>query len=210
MKIRGTTVFLIVVVVILLVVAVIANINTFKELGWFGGKSRPKPSEPVVKKSNTAVKKPNTNDPPIKNSPPPAQKEENKENSENSNESANSGDWWKDLPRNQYGRTNPFQPLVGARRPSPQRTNSSSKPALEGIIKQFANQGPLVQLTAIFGEQAIFKVEGSSKTVKAGDTLAGMDVASIGEDEVILNKGDKNLVMKLGEEPRRISTGKAE
>jgi cytoskeletal protein RodZ len=202
MKIRGMTVFLIVIVVILLVVAVIANINTFKQLGWFGG-SKPKQTRTEVKQSNISKLPP-------QRTPQLAQNGANEANNENSAKSTDTTKWRDSLPSGQYGRKNPFQPLVGTRRASSQRGIRASKPALEGIIKQMATQGPVVQLTAVFGDQAIFKVDGSSKTVSVGDTLAGMEVASIEEGQVILKKGDKNNTIKLGEEPKRIPTGEAE
>jgi hypothetical protein len=190
MKIRGTTVFLIVVVVILLVVAVIANINTFRELGWIGG---PRSRQPVEE-----VKRTNTNNSPDEEITPPVQEEENEENSvkpENSN-------WRASLPRSQYGRNNPFQPLRGA------RSRTEPKPKPEPDEKE--GPGPLMQVTAVFGGQAIIKVDGASKTVSAGDTLAEMEVVSIGEDEVLLRKEDKDYTITLGEEPKPIPPGEAE
>lgn len=191
MKIRGTTVFLIVVVVILLVVAVIANISTFRELGWFGGSRSRQPVE--------EVKRNNTSNSPAEEISPPVQEEENKENSA---KPANSN-WRASLPRNQYGRKNPFQPLRGSSpRPEP-------KPKPDETVGKEA-PGPLMQVTAVFGGQAIIKVNGASKTVSAGDTLAEMEVVSIGEDEVLLRKEDKDYTITLGEEPKPIPPGEAE
>ena len=191
MKIRGMTVFLIVVVVILLIVAVIANINTFKQLGWFGGS---KPQQARVEQ-----KEPETNSPPAEKIPPPEQEKPVKADS---NESKNSN-WRASLPRGQYGRTNPFQPLRGSRsRPEP-------KPKPDEAVEKEA-PGPLMQVTAVFGGQAIIKVDGASKTVSAGGKLAEMEVASIGENEVLLRKEDKDYTLTLGEEPKRIPPGEAE
>jgi cytoskeletal protein RodZ len=189
MKIRGTTVFLIVVVVILLIVAVVVNINQFKQL--FGGST---PKQPRVE-----AKKPNTNSPPVEETTPPAQEEENKENSAKSTNS----NWRASLPPGQYGRKNPFQPLRGSRpRPEPE-------PKPDETLEKEA-PGPLMQVTAVFGGQAIIKVDGASKTVSAGDTLAGMEVVSIGENEVLLRKEDKDYTITLGEEPKPIPPGEAE
>jgi cytoskeletal protein RodZ len=193
MKIRGTTVVLIAVVVILLVVAVIANINTFKELGWFGGKSKPKPSEPVVKQSNT-------DNSPSKEITPAAQKEENKENSAKSTNS----NWRASLSPALYGRPNPFIPLRGSR-----SRDETKKEEKEETVKKEA-PGPLMQVTAVLGSQAIIKVNSASKTVSAGDALAGMEVVSIEENEVILRKGDDDYTITLGEEPKHVPPGEAE
>lgn len=192
MKIRGTTVFLIVVVVILLIVAVIANIGTFRELGWLGGKSKPKPSEPVVKQSNSGNS-------PGKEIPPeitPAAK--NEENKENSVKPANSN-WRASLSPRLYGRPNPFLPLRGARPPDPKPVPPVPDAA-----------GPLMQVTAIFGGQAIIKVDGADKTVSAGNTLAEMEVVSIGENEVRLRREDKDYTLTLGEEAKHVPPGEAE
>ncbi len=196
MKIRGTTVFLIVVVVILLIVAVIANIGTFRELGWLGGKSKPKPSEPVVKQSNSGNS-------PGKEIPPeitPAAK--NEENKENSVKPANSN-WRASLSPRLYGRPNPFLPLKGGPVPDP-------KPVPPGPDEEKEAPGPLMQVTAIFGGQAIIKVDGADKTVSAGSKLAGTEVVSIGENEVRLRKEDKDYTLTLGEEPKHVPPGEAE
>ncbi len=195
MKIRGTTVFLIVVVVILLIVAVIANIGTFRELGWFGGKSKPKPSEPVVKQSNSG------NSPDKETSPEITPAAKNEENKENSVKPANSN-WRASLSPRLYGRTNPFLPLRGASPPDPKPV----PPVPPGPDAA----GPLMQVTAIFGGQAIIKVDGADKTVSAGDTLAETEVVSVGENEVLLRKEDKDYTLTLGEEPKHVPPGEAE
>ncbi len=191
MKIRGTTVFLIVVVVILLALAVVANINQFKQLGLLGGSKAKKPIE--------EVKRPDTNNPPVEERTPPI--ESNRLEKENSPESGNSN-WRASLSPSLYGRSNPFLPLRGAR-PGP---GPEPKPKPE----EKEAPGPLMQLTAILGDQAIVKVGGASKTISAGDTLAGMEVLSIGGNEVLLRKEDKDYTITLGEEPKHVPPGEAE
>ncbi len=194
MKIRGMTVFLIVVVVILLIVAVIANINTFKELGLFGGS---KPEQARVEQNE-----PETNGSSDEGKSPP---EPEKQVKADSNESTNSKEeiWRASLPRNRYGRKNPFQPLRGSR----PRTEPKPKPD-ETVEKEAP--GPLMQITAVIGDQAIVKVDGASKTVSAGDKLAEMEVVSIGENEVLLRKEDEDYTLTLGEDPKHVPPGEAE
>jgi len=87
------------------------------------------------------------------------------------------------LPPNKYGRENPFAPLVVASRPGP-KPKPEPKP-IETIT---------VRLSALLGGTAIFVVDGANKSVSVNGEVAGMTVAEVKEDKVVLKRANKELI----------------
>jgi type II secretory pathway component PulC len=101
------------------------------------------------------------------------------------------------LSPREYGRENPFEPLVrssSARRSSTPRSNARETTDTKPKI--------VIRLTAILGENsAIFNEGGADKSVSVGDTIGGMAVLEIqiNEGKVVLGKGDEKRTISLGE-----------
>ena len=173
MKVRGTTVLLIVVVIALGSVAVIANFDQFKMLIGSG------------RSDSTQTK----NKPPDEEVTSPDQEKAVDTNVAGNNinriSEIEDTERRRELSKRGYGRSNPFEPIVVSRR------SRQSGPAKTSASTGESNQLPYMRLTAVLGETAIFEVDAGSKTVSVGDVVAGMNVVEIRENQVILNKGNK-------------------
>ena len=103
----------------------------------------------------------------------------------------------------EFGRKNPFMPLIVGHTTE---SVTDDAPATEATVKPKSELKPIIRLTAIytatgFGRDkptAIIEEGGVGRFIFVGDTVAGMTVAEIRRGEVILSKGDKKCVAKLG------------
>lgn len=93
------------------------------------------------------------------------------------------------LSPQEYGRENPFEPVVKKSR----ARRSSTKKATANKPKQVT-----IHLSAILGGTAILKVDGADKSVSVGDTVSGMKVSEIRSGEVLLDKAGKQYTIALG------------
>lgn len=114
------------------------------------------------------------------------------------------------LPPGEFGRENPFMPLVGRRtevevsKPVVEK-KEEEKPKPEERKPEPPKPLPVVSLTAIVGQNAaIFEENGVSRTVSTGDTVAGLNVLEIRRGEVVLGKGSKKYTVTLGVVPASI------
>jgi len=104
------------------------------------------------------------------------------------------------LPDKKYGRKNPFSPLVSSRprtvtRPQPKPNNYRNENRKE-IVGNFT-----VRLSAIVGKKALFEVDGGNETVSTGSKIAGMTVAEVKNDRVILEKENSQpVIIKTGKQ----------
>jgi hypothetical protein len=91
------------------------------------------------------------------------------------------------LSPREYGRENPFVPLVReSRTKRPDSEQSESKPAK-----------PVIILTATLGEDlAIFEVDGAIRSASVGD--------AIDDGEVLLSTEDRKYTITLGEQPKAV------
>ena len=98
------------------------------------------------------------------------------------------------LPRRDYGRDDPFLPLVvrSQRRAAPQ----SNTPA----AKEEEEKKTTIRLSAILGDVAIFDEDGESKSVSLGETIADLVVSDIGDGEVTLDGTEETYTIRLGKE----------
>jgi hypothetical protein len=184
---KGPTIFLVIIILTLMAVGVYVNRGfLFRNRG-----RTPREEQSKIETVQSAPKLPSPGNNPHAQDPPNIE----------SNDELKDYDPKKTLSRREYGRSNPFAPLVQAR-PGP-------KPEPDNTVKK-ETSGPLMQVTAIFGGQAIIKVDGANRNVSAGNTLAGMKVMSVEESKVILRKGDEDYTLTLGEEPKRVPPGEAE
>ncbi len=112
------------------------------------------------------------------------------------------------LPSSDFGRENPFMPLVLKSPIKKAKRNSSST---SEAMKSRTDTGspdaePAIRLMAIImpgGAQsgratAIIEENGVSRSVSVGDTVAEMEVLEIRRGEVSLNKGDEVYKLTLG------------
>jgi len=124
------------------------------------------------------------------------------------------------LPCGEFGRENPFSPLVADGKNA--RTGGRSNKKVDNNMDSFAEgfkvleklftpavevkekiepkkMGPDLRLTLIINEKvAVFEEDNVSRNVAVGDTIAGMKVMEIRKEEVILGEGDKKYTIKLG------------
>ncbi len=117
------------------------------------------------------------------------------------------------LSPREYGRENPFAPLVAESRRSTRRAANTT--AVSRIIRSDATrtetkaEETTISLTAVLGDAAIFEERGLSRSVSVGETIAGMEVLEIRNDEVVLSKENKGYRMTLGAQLNvTTSTGK--
>ena len=97
------------------------------------------------------------------------------------------------LPNNKYGRDNPFSPLVRSSR-SGARPAVSKEEEKPKVIESFT-----VRLSAIFGDTAIFVVDGQNKSVSVGGEVAEMTVEKIEGDQVTLKREKiQPIIIKTG------------
>jgi hypothetical protein len=111
----------------------------------------------------------------------------------------------KTLSRREYGKVNPFAPFPSSRPRGRSRGIPLDKTLRDEIAEKMS---PLIEVTAIFGDTAILKVDGVSKPVEAEDTVAGLKVLKIGDGEIVL-LGKEEYTIKLRGEPFRVPTGEA-
>ncbi len=134
---------------------------------------------------------------PSNQTPPPSErKDEDKGNDELTADNPNSS-----LSPREYGRENPFEPLVRSRPAGRGRTTGRSNTAQKKTTAKKPEAERVVRLTAILGENsAIFKENGADKSVSIGDAVGGMKVLEIriNEGKVVLSKGDEKLTIALG------------
>ena len=103
-------------------------------------------------------------------------------------------------PKN-YGRKNPFVPLVRSR--SRSGTGTARKPSATQAktTESEPKKEVIIRLSAVLGEDAaIFEENGVSKSASTGDTIGGLKVLEIKSDEVLLGSGDKKYTVTLGAE----------
>lgn len=101
------------------------------------------------------------------------------------------------LPSSEFGRENPFMPLIVKPADGSVQTDHKS---------DSSHAEPKIRLTAVFianGSQrnkptAIIEEKGVSRSVYIGDIVAGMKIVAIRRGEVILDKDNKSYTMKLG------------
>jgi hypothetical protein len=105
-------------------------------------------------------------------------------------------------------KANPFMPLTANNQNAMNKLSIISEPA---PVKP--ESCPVLLLTATFTvtdsrrnePAAIVEENGESLSVSVGDKIAGMTIVKIKRAEVILSKGDKKCVMKLGLPPEEIT-----
>jgi hypothetical protein len=111
------------------------------------------------------------------------------------------------LPINEFGRDNPFVPLMGASVKTPMADLSERKPM---AVVNMDNAKPVakkpeppplpnVRLSlAIDGSTAIFDDNKASKVASVGDTVSGMKVLEIRGNEAVLGSGTKKFIVSQG------------
>ncbi|MFC1717198.1 hypothetical protein ACFL6S_26290 [Candidatus Poribacteria bacterium] len=136
-----------------------------------------------------------TDNSPAKQTPPPPE-QENEDKEEPMEINPNSS-----LSKREYGRENPFEPVVRSSRSGRTRTTNRSSVTQKKATASKPESEITLGLTGILGENlAIFNNNGVDKSVSVGDMVAGMAVLEIQIDEgrVILGKGDEKLTIGLG------------
>jgi len=119
------------------------------------------------------------------------------------------------LPTTEFGRENPFIPLVstgiGARTTASEKS-IVDRPVAKTIVKK-PEPPPLpnIRLSLVIdGNTAILEDNRSSKVVSVGDTVSGMKVLEIRSNEAVLSSGTKKLIVSQGgvreESPAPVST----
>jgi hypothetical protein len=116
------------------------------------------------------------------------------------------------LPSSEFGRENPFMPLVMDH--ASRSAIEPGNPESQTTGKSASRSSDLLdfRLTAIFVTDkpyAIIEENGTSRPVYAGDTVAGMRVVEINRGQVILSKGGKRQIMMLGVLPEAIAKSKS-
>ena len=105
------------------------------------------------------------------------------------------------LSPREYGRENPFVPLVRSRLAGRARTTNRSRTTQTQTTESKPKAEIVIRLTAILGDNsAIFNEGGADKSISVGDTVGGMKVLEIQIDEgkVVLGKGDEKRTIALG------------
>ena len=103
----------------------------------------------------------------------------------------------------EFGREHPFMPLTVTHKP---KSVTGVALTVEKTAQPKPEPEPSIRLTTVFAATgshggkttAIIEENGINRSISIGDTVAGMTVAEIKRGEVILSKGDKKCVMKLG------------
>lgn len=93
------------------------------------------------------------------------------------------------LPKQEYGRDNPFERILLGRIVEPGEV--IPPPVTPSVPEKEITIG----LSMILGNMAILLVDGSSRSVSIGDTVAGLKVLEIKESEVILVKGNATFTV---------------
>ena len=110
------------------------------------------------------------------------------------------------LPANEFGRDNPFVPLMGVSVKTPMADLSERKLMAVNMdkAKPIAKKPeppplPNVRLSlAIDGSTAIFDDNKASKVASIGDTVSGMKVLEIRGNEAVLGSGTKKFIVSQG------------
>ena len=110
------------------------------------------------------------------------------------------------LPVNEFGRDNPFAPLMGVSVKTPMADLSERKlmAVYMDNAKPIAKKPeppslPNVRLSlAIDGSTAIFDDNKTSKVASVGDTVSGMKVLEIRGNEAVLGSGTKKFIVSQG------------
>jgi len=110
------------------------------------------------------------------------------------------------LPINEFGRDNPFVPLMGVSVKTPMADLSERKLMAVNMdkAKPIAKKPeppplPNVRLSlAIDGSTAIFDDNKASKVASIGDTVSGMKVLEIRGNEAVLGSGTKKFIVSQG------------
>ena len=103
-------------------------------------------------------------------------------------------------PQN-YGRKNPFVPLVRSR--SRNGTRSVSRPSATQVrtTESEPKKEVIIRLSAVLGENAaILEENGVSRSASTGDTIGGLKILEIKSGEVLLSDGNKKYTVTLGAE----------
>ena len=132
---------------------------------------------------------------PSSQAPPPAEQED-----EDGDEAMEANPNLSLSPR-EYGRENPFVPLVRSRLAGRARTTNRSKTTQTKTTESEPKAEIVIRLTAILGENsAIFNEGGADRSISVGDTVGGMKVLEIriSEGKVVLGKGDEKRTIELG------------
>ena len=101
------------------------------------------------------------------------------------------------LPKQEYGRDDPFERILGGRsKKSSVKTKQVSPPQVT-TEKSVSDKEITIGLSMILGNIATLLVDGSDTLISIGDTIAGsgLKVLEIRENEVILVKGDKTFTV---------------
>lgn len=106
---------------------------------------------------------------------------------------------------------NPFTPLT-AKRVKVKAVKKASQ--VSGTPQVKVEPGPVVRLTATFTatnprkrkSTAMIEENGVSRFVSVGDKIMGMTIAEIQRGKVILNRGGKKCLVKLGLLPEEIAS----
>ncbi len=108
----------------------------------------------------------------------------------------------RSLPSNQFGRKNPFMPLMAENMDGIAAYNHSIMPEPDS---RGSREEPSIRLTAVFivtsargaKNTATIEENGVSRSVSIGDTIAGMEVMEIRRGEVILSSETKKHTMTI-------------
>jgi len=95
------------------------------------------------------------------------------------------------LSPREYGRENPFEPVV---KKSLARKSNVKRPSTTVNKREEIT----IHLTAVLGKTAILRVDSVDKPVSVGDTVNGMKILEIRSGEVLLDKGGKKHTIALG------------
>ena len=144
-----------------------------------------------LKRNDTkTVRRQSTSKPDAQRSTPPAQVRVETESSEVADAERRAS-----LPKGEYGKENPFEPIVA---PAAKGSAAKTKPPAPARTEERKPEKKIViRLSAILGNTAIMLVDGSSKSVSVGDTIAGLKVLSVGESKVVLGEGDETFTVTL-------------
>ena len=99
------------------------------------------------------------------------------------------------LPKREYGRDDPFERILGS---SPKKTSAKPKqvsPPKVTTEKSVPDKEITIGLSMILGNVAILLVDGSTRSISIGDTVAGLKVLEIKASEVILVKGNAKFTV---------------
>jgi len=110
----------------------------------------------------------------------------------------------RNLPPSEFGRENPFKPLMAEDTDRLVVHNSSAE---NNGTPGFDGKEPSIRLTAVFimdgkresGNKATIEENGVSRSVSVGDTVAGMEIIDIRRGEVVLGSETRKRKIKLGE-----------